>query len=297
MSGRRGVVLAGVLLALVALGAMAGALGFVALQEARLATNRTAGARASVSARGLALEALARFEPGALAGLAVGATRDTLGVTVRRLGRATWSFEATATDPTGSAERRAALLVHAVPPPLPAAPLAATALPGSGVGVDSTDRTPPGWTCGGESSNSIITSSIQLLPSDSALWDLGDWDWPRLAAWGRLAWSAESLSVRYAPGDLVLTGGRALGVLVVDGNLVLRAGVTAVGVVFVRGRIVAEGLGGTVFGVAVARGAELGAGARAGALGLVFSSCAAGAASRALAPLRPLDTRSLGQLR
>lgn len=297
MTGRRGIVLVGVLFALVVLGAIAGALGFVSLQESRLGANRLAGARASQEARGPAVEALARFKPVVTAGLAVGATRDTLGVRVRRLGRATFAFEAAARDPVGLAERGVALLTRSAPPLLPAAALATTSVPASGVALDSTDQAPPGWRCTADASASINTSSIQLLPSDSALWVLGDWNWVRLAAWARLAWASDSLSVRYAAGDVALVGGRFLGVLVVDGDLVLRANAELVGAVLVRGRIVAEGLGGAVIGTVVARGAELAAGASAGALRLAFSSCAAGATSRALAPLHPLAGRSFGPLR
>jgi len=297
MTGRRGIVLVGVLFALVVLGAIAGALGFVALQESRLGANRLAGARATQGVRGLAIEALARFEPGVTAGLAVGATRDTLGIRVRRLGRATWALEAAGRDPVGLAERRVALLARSETPLLPAAALTTTSAPAPGVVVDSTDRTPPGWLCASETSNSINTASTHLLPTDSALWVRGAWDWPRLVAWASRSWVSDSLSVRYAAADLALFGGRFLGVLVVDGNLILRANAELVGVVFVRGRIVAEGLGGAVLGTVVARGSELGLGASAGALRLVSSSCAAGVAIRALAPLRPLAERSFGPTR
>ncbi len=297
MTARRGIVLVGVLLALVVLGAIAGALGFVALQEARLGGNRIAVARATQGVRGLAIEALARLEPAVTAGLAVGATRDTLGVRVRRLGRATWALEAVGRDPVGLAERRVALLALSDTPLLPAAALTTILTPAPGVVVDSADRTPAGWVCASEWSSTISSSSIHLLPTDTALWLRGAWDWPRLVAWASRSWASDSLSVRYAAADLAISGGRFLGVLVVDGNLILRANAEVVGVVFVRGRIVAEGLGGAVLGAALARGSELGAGASAGALRLVFSSCGAGVAIRALAPLRPLAQRSLGPIR
>ncbi len=297
MKGRRGVVLIGVLFGLVALAAIAGALGFVALQESRLGANRLAAARAAEAARGVAVSALAGYHPVVAQGLAPGATAPALGARLRRLGRASWAYEATSTDPARIAERRVALLARADPPLLAAAAFVSTARPAPGVALDSVDAGPPGWSCTAEESPTITTSSIQLLPSDSALWVFGPWNWPRLVAWAALGWTSDSLAIRYAAGGVTMTGGRFLGVLVVDGDLVLRANAQLIGVAFVRDRIVAEGLGGAVFGVAVARGAELGALAAPGSLRLAFSSCAAGLVTRALAPLHPVLERSLNPSR
>jgi hypothetical protein len=273
--GPRGFVLAGILFTLTAVLALAGAWAFLALQESRLGRNRVGTVRAAEAARAANSSVLATWTPARYNTLAIGATVQDARALVRRLSERVFLIEGTGLDPVDSVEQRAGLLVHLDPPPLDRAALRVRQAPSAGVaaGVAGTDSSPPGWRC--SSRDSITTSTMHLPLSDSAFWALGVWNWARLATWAARGWSADSFELRYAPGDLTLTAGRFLGVLVVEGDLSLRGSAEVWGVVFVRGQVVAIGTGGRIVGAAVASEALLGAGASAGALQLEFSSCVA----------------------
>lgn len=91
-----------------------------------------------------------------------------------------------------------------------------------------------------------------------------------------------------APGGLEITGGAGQGILMVDGDLVLRPGVRLYGVIFVRGRLLAPD-GATIFGAVRARstsGPSLWGGGR-----VSYRACAIGRALAATPaqgrPFRP----------
>jgi hypothetical protein len=168
--------------------------------------------------------------------------------------------------------------------------------PGVTAGGRDGDEAPPGWLCD-DFSDTIATSTRQFPDIDSVLEaGLGAWEWPRLVAWAARGWRVDSFELRYEPGAVAEVAGVFRGVLVAEGDVLLRAGASVLGVVVARGALRAEGRGAWVFGVAIARVAALDPGAPAGALSYRYSSCAVNQALSRLFPFRPLEGRSFAYL-
>jgi len=256
----RGFVLATVLFALVVLSALASAGFFAALQALRAGRNARDQVRARAAADGVLAQAIGTWDPRTLNALAVGdslaipapplagvtATADVVRLSSRlflvrsqaRAGEAAQAQWAVTSlrplEPT-----RAAVRARAVDPSLLAA-------------IDSTDRPPAGWAC---SAPGLAVPATQQLPgaSDSALFALGPWTWASVAAWAAaLPPGGDSLEVHYAPGNLIISGGKLIGTFVVEGDLTLRAGAVLVGLVLVHDTLRLEGAGGAVFGQVIA---------------------------------------------
>jgi len=278
--------------ALVVLGVLAAGAGFVALQQHRLGQNSRATARAMLEARSSADLALVQWNAAGIGSLRVGQTRPLAGASVRRLSGTLFFIEGLSRDWEDGTEQRYARLAQVDVPRLPAAAaLVLSSAPDAGVlaGIEGGDVRPGGWVCDGDTISSV---SVQLYDSATTGWVFGSWSWERLRSWPASASRADSFELRWSPGDLRLGSERLLGAVVVEGDLVLSGASQVVGVALVRGSIVAENLGGSLVGTAVAEAARLGGGATAGALRARFSSCAVRAALAALAPVRPLPVRS-----
>lgn len=279
---------------LLILAVMAATAGFVALQEWRTGRNALAVMQAQEDARGAIHQVLGGWNPLLASGLQPGQKATAGGVEVRRLTGALLELEAGGTALAGAVERRLALLLRLDPPRLRRAALTVEVQPASGV-VTGTglDIAPTGWLCASPG------DSIATLWHDHAATDsLGrNWNWLRLQNWAQHGWQVDSFRLVGSAGDLSLVGGRHIGVLVVGGDLRLSASAEVKGVVIVRGRIVAEGLGGAIVGAVASGGVELGAGAATGALRVEFSSCVAEAVLRMLAPPRPVQGRALRVVR
>lgn len=307
MKGRAGFALAGVLFALLLLSALSAAALVAALQESRIGLGAAGSLRASWAAERAVARAVAAWDPAAydslapLAALRPDAGADpTIGVEVRRLSAALFLVRALARDAASGAERGSAMLVRADIPqlPTPAAVRARRIAPGVAPGVSGADVAPGGWACVGGAAAALAVDSQPSAP-DSLLFFFGTWSWERLVAWAAgLAGSSrgDSIRVAYAPADSTLTGGRFLGLLVVNGDLTLRGGADLVGLVLVKGRLVFDGAGARVVGGVVAGSLELGPGTSPGSASVAFSRCAVEAALLARAPVLPLPGRAMVDL-
>ena len=132
---------------------------------------------------------------------------------------------------------------------------------------------------------SITTVSVQLL--DSNLLQSG-WSLASLQTWiSGIPTGGDSLPWRWADSDTTLGGGRFTGLFFAAGNVTIRGGTELQGLVVARGSIVFEGLGGAIIGQVAARRIELSPGTPASAASIIYSSCAALAAGRSRAPVRP----------
>lgn len=100
----------------------------------------------------------------------------------------------------------------------------------------------------------------------------------------------------YAPGNVRLSGGRAQGILLVQGDLDLSGGVEFYGPVVVQGRVRSTGTGGHIYGGLMAAQADLDPSTLTGNSVAQFSSCAIARALQASADIRPLTGRSWAQL-
>jgi len=308
--GRRGFALALVLFALVLLSALSAAALFAALQESRIGRQAVGSLRASWSADRALAWVVARWDAAAYDSLRPGsALRPAFSdpgpeapaeVEVRRLSSALFLVRALGRDAGSGAERRSAMVVRVDVPELGAAAAVRAHSVAVGIesGVSGTDRTPGGWSCAGAGDSAM---AVDLRPSapDSVLFGFGSWSWERLAAWAAgvaAAGGGDSVGVRYASSSVALTGDRVLGLLVVDGDLTMRAGAEVVGLVLVRGRVTFEGAGGHIVGAVVAGSLELAEGTPPAAASVAFSRCAEEAALLARAPVLPIPTRSLADL-
>ncbi len=299
MRRERGVVLVSVLFAMVLLAAIAGGALFAALQEARTGRTAQAAVRAALDARAAAAAAIAAWDPASYNTIAPGDSLLAGGATVRRLTATLFAVEATGADTIAGAEQRRAVLVRLDPPDLPPAGLYVGIEPAADVlsGVTSIGRAPPpGWDCS-LLGDSMATASLQLYDTYSSQPPLGAWDWGRLASWGARNVVADSFRLVYTAGDLEVSGGRLVGVVAAEGDVLLSGDAEIVGAVLARGAVRAQGLGGRILGVVVAASAELTEGAASGVFRLQASTCAAGLAYLHLFPARPLKARSGAYLR
>lgn len=304
---RRGFALALVLFALLLLSALAAAALFAALQESRIGRGAAGSLRASWTAQRAVVRAVAAWDPAAYDSLTPGAalrldpgSDSLIDVEVRRLSAELFLVRALGRDMGSGAERQSALIVRADVPWMGAA----AAVRARSVAADVTsfvsgaDVAPDGWTCGGAGAPAVAVD-LQPAATDSQLFSFGSWSWERLVDWAAGisgSGAGDSITVVLAPAALTLTGGRFLGLLVVDGDLVLRGGAQIVGMALVKGRLVFDGAGGRVVGGVVAGSLELGPGALPGSGAVAFSRCAEEAALLARAPVQPLPKRALADL-
>jgi len=100
----------------------------------------------------------------------------------------------------------------------------------------------------------------------------------------------------YAPGNVRLSGGRAQGILLVQGDLDLSGGVEFFGPVIVQGRVRSTGTGGHIYGGLMAAQADLDPSTLTGNSVAQFSSCSIARALQASANAIPLTGRSWAQL-
>jgi len=100
----------------------------------------------------------------------------------------------------------------------------------------------------------------------------------------------------YAPGDLRISGGRAQGILLVEGDLDLAGGMEFYGPVIVQGRVRSTGTGGHIYGGLMAGQADLDTSTLTGNSVAQFSSCAVARALQATANAAPLAGRAWAQL-
>ena len=96
-------------------------------------------------------------------------------------------------------------------------------------------------------------------------------------------------------GDLVVSGGAGQGVLLVEGDLILRGGFRFDGLIVVKGAVRFYEGGGTVVGALVVHGNSPGASLIAQG-GVSFSPCTVARMVQATAPIRPIERRSWIQL-
>lgn len=294
---RRGFVLAAVLFALVVLGALGAAGLFAALQEVRAARNTQSQVRARSGAEGALAAVLAGWDVRVLNALAPGdaalvAVPTMPGVAVvagvKRLNPLLFLVRATASA-QGGAELSLVRVVRldAIEPGAAAARVrgVAPALVGR---FDGVDRPPLGWICGA-GADTVPALVLQTGAPDSLFFRFGRRGWAQLASWAQAVPSGgDSLAVRYAAGDLELTGGRMLGTVVVEGDLVLRAGAQVVGLALVRGALRLEGAGGRISGSLVASQVVADSSFSGTGEVVTWSSCAAGLAAASRVAPTPL---------
>jgi hypothetical protein len=229
-------------------------------------------------------------------------------------------------DGGGSAERALAVLARLAPLPVlvPAALVATGAVEvGPSGSVDGTGADPEGWSCpapqdpvpGVLIGDTTLLRVTACVASDcvrgnpgvredtslrgSAVPLLGEAVWTSLlqladtipSAPAPLGDAVGSFPIRYAPGDLVLNGVAARGVLLVQGDLALEGGAEFAGLVVTRGHLSIRGAGGRVLGAAVAAGADLGTASGGGPAAVVYSGCVVRRVEAATARARPLEER------
>jgi hypothetical protein len=282
---RRGFVLAAVLYALVLLAALSAAGFFAALQEARIGRNRAALLRVQAAAASAMSETIAGWDPlsfnaipagTAIAPGATSAPGVALSVEVRRLSDRLYLLRTTARDSGGGAGRTLEQVVRlrgldVVPR---AAVRARSADSVAAAALSGADQNPAGWDC--PATHDTVTALMaQPSATDSVFYRFGDRDWASVTAWAvAVGGGSDSIEVRLAAGDLMLSGVRYLGVLIVNGNLTMSGGTEVVGIVLVRGWVRLEGAGGTVRGSVVASQLIAGQGYTPAAPAVVYSSCA-----------------------
>jgi hypothetical protein len=120
----------------------------------------------------------------------------------------------------------------------------------------------------------VVAGAVHPLPRTqgatcvTAAWD--NWGDP----YGIDGPCADYVPLIYATGDLVVTGGRGQGTLVVAGDLTISGGFMFSGLVLVRGALQSSGAGNRLMGAVVVANADLGHNSIAGATALQYSSCA-----------------------
>jgi hypothetical protein len=258
---RRGFVLAAVLFALVLLAALASLALFSALQEVRIGRNAAAQAALRGSAEAGIAEALAGWDPATMNGLRPGALARLPAlagpasgavVEVRRLNEQLVLLRSGASDAVGARQvvqlvaRLSGLEVR------PAAVRARSADAVIAAAASGADSPPSGWSC---PATADTAPGLVLEPGagDSALFRFGAMDWNGLVARvSSLGTAQDSVRAVYVAGDSELVSGRFVGLLVVEGNLVLRGGVAVNGIVLVHGSLAFGAGGATVSGAVVA---------------------------------------------
>lgn len=255
MKQERGVVLAGVLVMLIVAGALIGGAFFYALQEERIGRNTQDAGRALAAAEAGADLAMGSSSGAALGVLAPGDSLSqvvplpteigTATVTIHAIREELLLIRARGQDPTGSATREIDTLWRWLLPPFaaPAALVSATVVPASIVAsVDGSDHPPSGWRCGPAMSNAAVAAPW----SDPA----GDWDSLAARATAGPGLPDAAHPVVLVDGDLSLTGGSGLGILLVSGDVVIDGGATLTGILVVQGQLRFSGAGGWILGAA-----------------------------------------------
>jgi len=294
---RRGAVLLTTLAALLLLGGVTAALLLATLQEARAGRN----AEAALAARAAAGAALAHAAATGddVAGLLAPGESVVVGGTLagarfearlRRDGDDYLSVRGIGVE-SRLGVRRDLLTTLRIVPLLPrrraAAFLRAPPPPGLAGRILEGDSAPPGWRCAGPRADAPVI--VDPAVPDSGIFALGPFAWPALLSWTARPRPLDSLTPRAFAGDLVVDGGRAVGLLVVDGVLTVRGGAEVVGVVAARRGLVFGPGGGAVRGVVVAESLGMVSGVTPSEVRLSYSSCAAGRTGRSGAPLRGLS--------
>jgi hypothetical protein len=136
--------------------------------------------------------------------------------------------------------------------------------------------------------------SVSGTPASCLLGDSLNWGEPLHT--GPYTACSRYFPIIHAPGDLVLTGGRGQGILLVDGNLTLSGGVCFVGLVVVQGTFRYGGGGGSILGALVAREVRLDARLSGSAVGIYYSACVLRVGTRGSSLATPLSHRSWAQL-
>jgi hypothetical protein len=296
---RRGFVLATVLFALVLLSAVAAVAFFAALQEMRIGRNAAGDAAARGAAAAALATAVAAWDPVTHGALRPGDHATLAGVP--GAGVEAWRLSEPlvllrATVPAGAGGRGLEAVVRLTGLDLqPVAALrarSADALVASL--VSGADQAPPGWRCPPADS----AASLLLWPgaADSAFLRLGTMDWTALGAWvASRPLGTDSVHAVLVGGDSTLDGGRFVGILLVQGDLVLRGGAEVNGVLLVRGTLRFDLGGGAVHGVAIASQAVVAQSVAPYQVTVQYSACAAGlAAYRWGAPNADFVTRIWG---
>jgi hypothetical protein len=283
-------------------------------------------ARAPQDLGAAGLDTLAVGDSMAFSGSLTGGTGRYVGV-VQRLNPQLLLFRSTGSDGSGSSERVLAMLARFAPLPVEVPAALVTAGPveiGPSGSVDGAGVAPEGWDCpapqepapGIEMADSGLLRVVDCASGDcvrgnpsvredtlirgSSVPVLGEGGWARLL---RLAdtipsgtWtpseSSDSFPVRYAPGDLVLDGVQAQGVLLAQGDLSLEGGALFVGVVVARGHLSIRGVGGRILGAAVAASADVGTTPGGGSAAVVYSGCVVRRVVAATARPHPLTERA-----
>ena len=289
---RRGFALAAVLFALTILATVAATGLFGALGDLRTAQGQRDRLRVRAAAQSAMAQVLAAWDPRVYNVLAAGddiaaPVTPPPGVTVvagaRRLNEALFLVHA---ESQASAARIRMTLpvqldgIETTPAALRARSVDLSLMPW----IDGVDRAVPGWICP-PSSDTVPAALLQPTLPDSMFFRFGRRSWSQVASWAdSVPAGGDSLPVQHSRGDLTISGGRGLGVLLVDGDLVVQDGAELAGLVLVRGTLRFEGLGGRITGAAVASQVVAGVGFAPSAPVAVYSSCAVvrAALSRAL---------------
>jgi hypothetical protein len=234
-------------------------------------------------------------------------------------------------DGLSAAEQRLAVVARLAPVGVNVTAALASAGPvelGPSGLVDGTGAVPDGWSCPGSEAPApgILIGDTGLLrtagcgTSDCVRGDPPVRQDPRLrgsgvpaveeAGWSALldladtvppgTWTpdggAGAFPILYAPGDLIVNGATAQGVLLVQGDLALEGSATFVGVVIVRGHLSIRGAGARVLGQVLASDADLGTAGGGGVAAVLYSGCAVRRALAATARPYPLAERSWAAL-
>lgn len=297
---RRGFVLPTVLFGLLLLAGVVTGAWVAAFQSVRSSREAGAEARTRAAAAGAIAEVLARWNAARFDSLRIGSA-DSISsadiesrsvLEVRRISHNGFTLASRTRDSLTRAERGLlsfARLKIVAPAPVAVVRLRTAPAEELGARIDGSDTPPASWSCP-TAGGPITTLTVQLYISDADYWQLGGgWTWSALASWvSSLPAGGDSLPWRFQAGDLVLSGERFTGVLVVDGNLTLRGGASVVGIVIVRGAIIVEWLGAAISGRVVAHEIRLASGVNPSSFQIVHSSCALHLAGRSRAPARPL---------
>lgn len=289
----RGFVLVAVLFGLVLLTALASGGFFEALQELRIGRNVASEVSLEAAAESGISSALATWDPRVNGALDTGAVAVPPGaappgitgtVVARRLNGRLLLLRSSASDRLGGT-RTVERVARLRGPELAPAAVRARAVDLVALArADGTDRDPITWSCPavpGSAPNVVLEPGA----SDSSFFRFGAMDWAALAAWARaVPAGGDSLQVVYRQGDTVLGAGHWTGMMVVDGDLVLRDGADALGLLIVRGTLRVQAGGASVLGSVVASQVVVEQSVAQQDVAFGYSSCSAtrAALSRAL---------------
>ena len=293
---KRGFALAAVLFALTVLGVLASTAMFAALGDVRSSGSGRDLVRARAAAGSALAAVIASWDPRAMDSLTVGASLDvpapmmpgvSVAARVTRLNLGLFLVRAAVSGLQGAGiELFQVVRLDAVE--LPAAAVRVHSVDASlRSRFDGVDRVPPGWTCAAPSDT--VPALVETAQPDSLLFRFGSRSWADLVAWASsVPPGGDSLAVRFEPGSLDLRGGRAVGVLVVGGDLTLEAGAELVGLVLVRGSVHLGVGGGSVTGSLVASQLVADTGFSMVGPVVVYSSCVVAASGHSRAPAEAL---------